>query len=119
VAFEYRLWATTPEWAGENDEPDFPDLVVPWPVVEAMADAVPPPPYLGSVAKEFDSPLTRIFLGFDNALLGPGEAERTGAWLADWASRTLAPADVLRHARLAADWLRRAAAAGWYVDWSD
>jgi hypothetical protein len=119
VAFEYSLWAVTPEWDGENDVAGLADFVVGWPVIKAMADSPTPPPYTGSVEKRFDNPLTRFFLGFDNRLLSPHEAEETGRWLRDWALLMAASPDDLRNAQACAGWLSRAAAAGWYVDWSD
>ncbi len=118
MSLEYSLWAKTALWVGENNEKDFPDLRLSVAVYDALTASVQPPPYLGGTPKTFDSPLTRLFLGFDGKLLSPDNCRATARWLADWAGRAVAAPDDIRSATVGADWLIRAADGGWYVAWS-
>jgi hypothetical protein len=125
---EYRLWAKSPVWVGEIENPALPPIRLDDASLKGLLGASSPPPYRGTVKKRFTDYLERLFFDFDNNLLAPADSRATAEWLRLWVrdlavgpepeSGDAAFAGEAFGALRCADWLDRAADGGWFVDWS-
>jgi hypothetical protein len=124
MAMEYRLWAKSPMWVGEIENPALPPVSLTEDVLDGLLAASPRPPFQGTVSKKFEDLLTKFFFDFDNKLLTPADAQATAGSLRDWARAATSGTDEdpvgrdVLDALRCADWLDTAAAGGWFVDWS-
>jgi hypothetical protein len=118
MAFEYTVWAKSAVWQGEIEEADYPPFRLSTFLFRLLEAEAPPPPFMGSVRKKFDSFLNGLFFDFKNTLLSPDDARQTAAWLRAWAAGDTEHERETLGAYNCADWLETAANQGWYVDWS-
>lgn len=116
MSIEYRLWARSRVWIGEVENPAFPPVVLGDAPIDALLADRARPQFQGTAGKKFADLLARFFLDFDNKLLTPSDARATADWLRSWAGAR--DGKGVEGALRCADWLDRASAEGWYVDWS-